>query len=264
VDGLTEEPDGSPQSPQRMRSLRKAAMLTAVVGAAHAVLFLVSWLLLSDLPGASASTAEITEYYSSPSSRRVTLVGLYLMPFAGIAFIWFVVALRMWIEGSSRRVNILLSNIQLATGIVYVALFFAAAAASSVLAASVEFSNGEIDPVVAHQFPEFGSTLMVVFALRMAAMFVFTTSTIGRAGHVMPAWFAWSGYAVGLFLLLSASLEPWLALVFPVWLLVLSAIMLQRASRIPPDRMIATRAAPGPVIMGSPRLFNPTQSPTPP
>ena len=124
------------------------------------------------------------------------------MPFAGIAFIWFVVALRMWVEGTARHVNILLSNIQLVSGILYVALFFAAAASTSVLAASVEFSDGDIDPVVAHQFPQFGNTLVLVFALRMAAMFVMTTSTIGRTSRVVPGWFAWSGYVVAAFLLL--------------------------------------------------------------
>ena len=75
-------------------------------------------------------------------------------------------------------------------------------------------------------------------------MFVFTTSTIGRSSGVLPAWFAWSGYAVGLFLLLSASLQSWLALVFPVWLLVLSGVLLTRARKIPVDLVIPTRTAP--------------------
>lgn len=237
-------PASSPSAPERARSLRKAAMLTAAVGALHAVLFLASYWLLASRPGPSASTAEITDFYTSAASRRVMLVGLYLMPFAGIAFIWFVVALRMWVEGTARRVSILLSNIQLVAGILYVALFFAAAASTSVLAASVEFSDGDIDPVVAHQFPQFGNTLVLVFALRMAAMFVFTTSTIGRTSHVVPGWFAWSGYVVAVFLLLSASLEAWLALVFPVWLLVLSVLLLQRARAIPRELMVATRGAP--------------------
>jgi hypothetical protein len=41
-----------------------------------------------------------------------------------MAFIWFLVALRMWVDSSARRVNVLLSNIQLVAGIVYVALLF--------------------------------------------------------------------------------------------------------------------------------------------
>jgi hypothetical protein len=48
--------------------------------------------LLSDVPGAASSTASIVNYYSSADRRRVVLVGLYLTPFAGIAFIWFIVA----------------------------------------------------------------------------------------------------------------------------------------------------------------------------
>jgi hypothetical protein len=122
-----------------------------------------------------------------------------------------------------------------------------------VLAASVEFSNGDIDPSVAYQSPQFGNTLMIVFALRMAAMFVLTSSTIARTSRVVPAWFAWSGYAVAAFLLLSASLQEWLALVFPVWLLVLSIILLQRARRIPAGIMMPDRGTPIPLITLSPQ-----------
>jgi hypothetical protein len=172
--------------------------------------------------------------------------------FAGIAFIWFVVAPRMWVDGTARRVNILLSNIQLVSGIVYVALFFAAAASTSVLAASVEFSDGDIDPIVAQQFPQFGNTLVLVFALRMAAMFVLTTSTIGRTSRVVPPWFAWSGYVVAVFLLLSASLQTWMALVFPIWLLVLSVILLRKARRIRAQLMVVARTSPPPIVIIDP------------
>ena len=65
----------------------------------------------------------------------------------------------------------------------------------------------------------------------MAAIFVFTTSSIGRTAGVLPRWFAYLGYAVGLFMLLSATLHPALALVFPTWLLGLSAILLDQGAR---------------------------------
>jgi len=152
-----------------------------------------------------------------------------------MAFIWFLVALRMWVDSTARRINVLLSNIQLVAGIVYVALLFAGLAASSVLASSVEFADGKIDPVAARQFPQYGTALLFVFSFRMAAMFVFTTSTIGRTSGILPRPFVWSGYAVGLFLLLSAGFESWFALVFPLWLLALSGILLVRARSIPAD-----------------------------
>jgi hypothetical protein len=56
------------------------------------VLFLLSFLLLSDVSGAGSSTASIVNYRSSADRRRVVLVGLYLTPLAGIAFVWFIVA----------------------------------------------------------------------------------------------------------------------------------------------------------------------------
>lgn len=212
------------------------------------MLFLVSFWLMSSVPDAGSPTAEIVDFYGSVASRRVVVVGLYVMPFAGIAFIWFAVALRMWVQAASRRVSVLLSNIQFVSGILYVALLFAAAASTSVLAASVEFADGDIDPIAAHQFPVFGSSLMLVFALRMAAMFVLTTSTIGRTSGVLPRWFAMSGYAVGAFLLLTASLHDWFALVFPGWLIALSLILLARVRRIDPAVMIA-RMPPDAVVI---------------
>jgi hypothetical protein len=232
---VIEEP---PAAHERARSLRKAAFLTAGVGIAHAVLFLLAFWLLSDAPKADSTNEEILAYYSSDEQRRPLLVALYVMPFAGIALIWFIVALRMWISGQVRRENVLLSNIQLVSGILYVALFFAGAAASSVLAASVQFADGPVDPVVARQFPQYGSALLFVFGMRMAAMFVFTTTNIFRAAGILPRWFALGGFVVGLFLLLSASFNRALVLVFPIWILILCTLLLDRARRIPRDALI--------------------------
>ncbi|HEY7030398.1 MAG TPA: hypothetical protein VH482_03675 [Thermomicrobiales bacterium] len=226
---------------EHRRSLRRAATMTAGFGIAYSVLFLLAAWLMSSVPGARASDQEIADFYNSGDKRRVILVGLYLMPFAGIAFIWFIVALRMWISFSVRRENALLSNIQLVSGIIFVTLFFASAAANSVLAASMEFSDAPVDPVVAREFPQFGNSLLFVFGMRMGAMFVFTTSNIGRAAGTLPRWFTYLGFAVGLFMLLSASFQPWFVLVFPIWLLILSGFLLYRARQIPASLVVPPR-----------------------
>jgi hypothetical protein len=241
-------PDSAAGEEPPERSLRRAAFLTAGVGIAHAVLFLLSFWLLSGTPKVTASDAEIVEYYRSGEERRFVLVGLYIMPFSGIAFVWFTVALRMWISGSARRVNVLLSNVQLASGIIFVAIFFMTAAALSVTAASVEFTDAPIDPVVARQFPNYGASLLFVFGMRMAAMFVFTTTNIGRHAGILPRWFVLVGFVVGLFLLLSATFSRLLALVFPAWILVLCAILLVRAREIPKEAVLPPRGPLGPAI----------------
>jgi hypothetical protein len=218
-----------------MRAPRAPALLTVVVGVAHAVLFLLSYWLLTSTPGAQATDEELVAFYESGHRRELILVGLYVMPFAGIAFLWFSVALRECIRARSQRENELLSSVQFVSGILYVGLFFAAAAASSVMAVSIEFAHSRLDPMVARQLPQYGATLMLVFAMRMAAMFVFTTSRIGRNTGVLPRWFTHVGLLVGLFLLLSASFSRALVLVFPLWLVALCALLLGRAWRLPKD-----------------------------
>lgn len=212
---------------------RRAAILTARLGIIQALLLIASVWLMSVLPGPSASDAEITDFYASDKTRLILGLGLYLMPFAGIAFLWFAVALRMWVAGSNVREDTLLSNVQLMSAIVFIGLFLAGSAASTVLGITVELAEAPLDMAAAREFPLFGSALLLVFAMRMAAMFVFTTSGIARNHKLFPRWFIWSGYVVGLFLLLSASLNPFLIVVFPAWVLVLSVLLLMRAKEMP-------------------------------
>jgi len=188
---------------------------------------------MTALPGPTASDSEITDFYASGQTRLILALGLYLMPFAGIAFLWFAVALRMWVARSNIREDTLLSNVQLVSAIVFIGLFLAGAASSTVLGLKVELTGAPLEPDAAGEFPLFGTALLLVFAMRMAAMFVFTTSGIARNHELFPRWFIWSGYVVGLFLLVSASMNPLLILVFPAWVLVLSVILLVKARQLP-------------------------------
>jgi hypothetical protein len=226
----------------RGASLRRAAFLTATVGIIHAVLFVLSFLLVSHVPGAQASDDALAAFYASGQQRLYTIAGLYLMPFAGIAFIWFIVALRMWINIHISRENVLLSNIQLVSGILFVALFFVTGAAYAATAASVQFVSASIGPVVMRQLPLLGSTVMFVFAMRMAAMFVFTTTNIWRNAAILPRWFVLLSFAVGLFLLLSATFNRLLAIVFPVWIVILCILILLRARHIPASATLPPHA----------------------
>jgi hypothetical protein len=232
----------------RLADLRKAAMLTALVGFAHAALFLIAILMFSQAPGTRASDAEVIDFYSSNDRRWVLMAGLYLLPFAGIAYIWFIVALRAWARGYIRRENALLSNVQLVAGIIYTGLLFVASASSSVSATVAEFDD-QIDPALARQFPQFGNALLLVFAMRMAAMFVLTTTNIMRTTGLFPKWFTIAGYLVAAFLLFSASLEAWLVVVLPLWIVAFCAIVVVRARRIPRNGSLVEIEAAGIVLI---------------
>jgi hypothetical protein len=227
---------GGPEpTPAPGRSLRQAAYLTAGMGIVHAVLLLLSFWILRTMPGPGAAEATLKAFYGGADRRRVLAVGLYLLPFAAIAFVWFIVALRMWVGSHGRPEQTLFSNIQLVSGILFIALLLEAAAAYSIDAAVVEFSNGSLNPALARQFPQLGRVLGLVLAMRLAAMFVIATSSIGRHTRVLPAWFIWLGYVVGAFLLLAATLSAVLILVFPLWVLTLCVLLLVRARHLPHD-----------------------------
>ena len=60
----------------------------------------------------------------------------------------------------------------------------------------------------------------------MAAVFMFVTSTIGLRTAVLPRWVSFVGFACGLVLLLVITDFAWIALLFPLWVLLVSACIL--------------------------------------
>jgi hypothetical protein len=222
---------------QRQVALRKVAQLTGLLAAVFAVLFLISVWVIATSPNPKSTDQELIDFYESDDKRRFVLVGLYVLPFAAVAFLWFLAVLREWTLASARRVNRLLSNVQMVSAVAFITLAFAAAAASTVMAAAAEFTDAPIDPGEARQFPLYGDVLLFIFGMRMAAIFVTSTTNILRHSGVFPRWFVLASYAVAAFLFLTATLSFWLVLVFPLWMLTLGGLIFLKARSIPKDLM---------------------------
>lgn len=146
------------------------------------------------------------------AGRRGALrTALELLPFAGIAFLWFMGALREQAgEGEDRFV----ATVFLGSGLVFVATLFGAAAAAATALDEGRQSSGF--------GRDFAYALLTTYAMRMAAVFILTTSTIGRRLGVFPRPLVVLGYLAGLTLLVVGSNVPWSELVFPAWALILS------------------------------------------
>ena len=52
---------------------------------------------------------ELATFYASGDQRWIVLSGLYVLPLAAVAFLWFIAALRQWVEMSSRTIDHLLA-----------------------------------------------------------------------------------------------------------------------------------------------------------
>jgi hypothetical protein len=74
----------------------------------------------------------------------------------------------------------------------------------------------------------FAYSLLTTYGMRRAAVFVFTTSTIGRRLGVFPRPLVVLGHLVGLTLLVVGADVPWSELVFPVWALIVGLHVLRR------------------------------------
>jgi hypothetical protein len=218
-------------------NVRRAAMITAGLGIAHAVLLLAAFMIIRRyLPHGNSPESEFQAFYGDQGRRRLVLyTGIYLVPFAGIAYIWFTVALRAWLQGSVARLNRLLSDVVLVCGIIYVALLFGEGAAISVVSIDLIIEDEKVAVAIARQFPHYGASLFLIFAMRMAAMTVFALSNIARSTAIFPRWFVYSGFGVGIALMLTASLNPLLVAVFPIWLVIFCTFVIRHVRRAYPD-----------------------------
>ncbi len=165
------------------------------------------------------------------------IVGLYLLPFSAVAFIWFIASLRQWVARSRRKGSQMIGTVQLLSGIAFITLALASAAAATMPAALVELGYESIDPEMARDFPLYGNALLLVFGVRMAAMFVMTTANIGRASGYMPRWFSIFSIILAAVLFLSYSLTVWLVVIFPVWVLALGLLIIFHAYRADPESL---------------------------
>jgi len=227
----------NPELAESRDQLRKAAILTGAVGAIFAVLFLTSLWLLHSAPRPAEVDQEFVDFYSSDERRKIMLVGLYVLPFSAVAFIWFIASLRQWVARSSHRGSQMIGTVQLLSGIAFITLALASAAASTMPAALVEMGYDTVDADMARDFPLYGNALLLVFGVRMAAMFVMTTANIGRASGYMPRWFGIASIIVALVLFLSYSLTVWLAVLFPGWVLALCVLIIFHAYKADPESL---------------------------
>ncbi|WP_326587772.1 hypothetical protein [Streptomyces sp. NBC_01294] len=199
----------------RLKTPRAAGM----AGVAFALLLGAAIVLMRiAIPSGDAADAPI-----DPDRRWAVQVALEIVPFAGICFLWFMGALRAHTGEAEDR---FIATVFLGSGFLFVAtLFAAAAAAGTVLQEETPSDFGR----------HYAYTLLATYAMRMAAVFVFATSTIGRMLGVFPRPLAFLGTVVGLVLLVLGSGVPWSELLFPAWALVLSLYIL-RARREPAGR----------------------------
>jgi hypothetical protein len=214
-------------APIAIRSPRAAA----VAGIIFSVLLAVALSLVRSAAPSDPDAAG--DWLVDGGRRKAVVVALNLLPFAAIAFLWFIGVVRDRIgEGEDR----LFATVFLGSGLLFVAMMLSAAA----LAGGLLFTAND-NAISASQLGiwDFGrritNTLLNVYAMRMAAVFILTTTTLAVRLRLIPRWLAVAGYLTAAALLLAVGVIPWLELLFPAWVFVLSLHILIVTMRAPAE-----------------------------
>ncbi len=165
-------------------------------------------------------------WLTDPYHRRAVLIALRLVPFAGIAFLWFIGVLR---NRLGQQEDQFYATVFLASGLLFVATLFAGATATEALVEVIGSGNSGGETYYLARV--MSDTFFNLFSMKMAGVFIFSTCTIGLRTNLFSRWVAYLGYAAGLLLLLIIADWRWITLVFPIWMLVVSCEILLAGPR---------------------------------
>ena len=205
------------RTPHSLTTPRAAAL----AGVLFALLFgAVIILIRSSLP----EGAQPGSQWIDTGSDKIKLAS-ELMPFAGICFLWFIGVVR---ANLGRFEDKFFATVTLGSGLLFLAMMFAASAVGAGLAESRHYSGVDAGGVGI-----FGQMLLLklskTYALRMAAVFMMSLATIWLRTGLMPRWLVVVSYLAALTLAIGGDTTMWLVLAFPVWVLIVSVLFLVRA-----------------------------------
>src|SRR5262245_6799730 len=206
------------------RSLR-TPRAAGIAGVLFAVL-LTTALVLVRL-AAPADPADVAPFVSEPAKRRLVVLALNLVPFSGIAFLWFIGVVR---DRIGEREDRFFATVFLGSGLLFIAMLFVAAAVTASFLVEMAIRPAGDASVFSRRI---GTLILHTYAMRMAAVFTISTATIGLKTGFLPRWLGFAGYAVALILLLVIDITPWVELLFPLWIFLVSVDTLVLRLRTP-------------------------------
>jgi hypothetical protein len=214
------------QGPLRAGSPLRTPRAAAVAGIIFSVLLISAFVLL--IVSVPADPAVAGAWLTDSRRRAAVAIALNLIPFAGIAFLWFVGVLR---DRIGEREDRFFATVFLGSGLLFVAMIFVAAAVGGGLIA--DMSSGPPGAGTLALGRDVTSILLNVYAMRMAAVFTLTTVTIARRTEIVSRWLTVAGLVTALVLFVAVGISVWVELLFPAWILALSVDILAAGLRAP-------------------------------
>lgn len=229
--GDTRPPDAHSSFSESVRTPRSAGIA--------GIVFAVIMLFEMTVSRANGFTSGDSEWLSDPAMDQMGSVAVSLVPFAGIAFLWFIGVVRSRIGDREDR---LFSTVFLGSGLLFVMAMFVAAATLAGTAKLYPDGAGPDNPTVALA-NALSAEMVATFGLRMAGVFVASACSLGARTGALPRWLIGLGFLTALALLVGSPLSPWLALIFPIWVLIFSIHTLVVGFAVPDPPTPQSRAS---------------------
>jgi hypothetical protein len=206
----------------RTQARLKTPRAAAIAGIVFSVLLIaILWLLRRSAP---ADPLDTGAWIATESNAVV--VALNLVPFAGIAFLWFIGVLRDRLGEQEDR---FFATVFFGSSLLFLAMLFAAAAiagAVMLLAANASEPDRLINSPIFHFARATVYIIANAYAIKMACVFMISTSTVVIRTGIAPRWIAILGFLLACILLVGSYYLSWSIAVFPVWVFLLSIYIL--------------------------------------
>jgi len=205
-------------------ALRKARLTTpraaALAGIVFSVLLITSLVLIRiSVPTDPQDAGD----WLAGGLKTVTLA-LNIVPFAGIAFLWFIGVLR---DRIGEREDRFFATVFLGSGLLFLStLFTATATAGGLIGMYGAAASTIVDSGIYAYNRAVTYEIMNVYAMKMAGVFMISTCTLSLRTGIIPRWMSFLGLVLALFLLFSIGFFAWASLVFPLWVLLISVYIL--------------------------------------
>jgi hypothetical protein len=216
------------QTRRSIRAKLRTPRSAGIAGVLFSVLLGVALVLIG--VSAPSDPTEAGTWLTDPDKRAAVALALNLVPFAGIAFLWFIGVIRDRIGQHEDR---LFASVFLGSGLLFVGMLFVAAAVAAGLLADPAIQAGRVpSPEIWGLGWRVTFTVLNVYAIRMGAVFILSTTAIGRRTGIIPRWLVVAGIVSGLVLLLGSNFSTWVNLVLPTWTLFLSVHILLKNAEV--------------------------------
>ena len=183
----------------------------AVAGILFGLLFAASLALMRGaIP--EGITTDIT--WVTTGSTQINLA-LGLMPFASIAYLWFIGVVR---DNLGEFEDRFFSTVFFGSSLLFLAMVFVSMAIAGGIMVTYRMISGETtDYTVIY----FGRAVMLqisnVYALRMAGITMTSLATIWMRTALVPRWLTVLTFLLAFVLLVVVNFSLWITLIFPVW-----------------------------------------------